>query len=179
MTIQDLGSIGELIAALATVATLAYLAVQIRRSDSTARAQSRQTLIDTWSSTNWKLASDPRMLRAFAAGLSGWPDISDEDKTIFDIGMGRYLTNIQNGSVLRDSGLLDGDVLDRTADYMVVCAASRGGKRWWSDTDNAWPQTRVYIDQRLATGDVAMASIDESMRHFMALADSGQSGPSD
>ena len=32
MTIQDLGSIGELIAAIATVATLAYLAVQIRQN---------------------------------------------------------------------------------------------------------------------------------------------------
>ena len=32
MTIQDLGSIGELVAALATVATLAYLAIQIRQN---------------------------------------------------------------------------------------------------------------------------------------------------
>ena len=108
--------------------------------------------------------------------MSRWPDISDEDKTIFDVGMGRYLANIQNGILLRDSGLLDGDVLDRTADYMVVCAASRGGKRWWSETDNAWPQTRAYIEQRLAAGDVAMASIDESMKHWMALADRDPSG---
>jgi hypothetical protein len=32
LTIQDLGSIGELIAAIATVATLAYLALQIRQN---------------------------------------------------------------------------------------------------------------------------------------------------
>lgn len=31
MSIQDLGSIGELIAALATVATLAYLALHVDR----------------------------------------------------------------------------------------------------------------------------------------------------
>jgi hypothetical protein len=30
MTLQDLGSIGEFVAAVATVATLAYLALQIR-----------------------------------------------------------------------------------------------------------------------------------------------------
>jgi len=89
VTIQDLGSLGEFIAAIATVATLAYLAVQIRQSNVTARAQSRQTMIDTWSSTNWDLARDPRMLKAFAAGLSRWPDISNEDKTTFDMGMGK------------------------------------------------------------------------------------------
>jgi hypothetical protein len=32
VTIQDLGSIGELIAAIATVATLVYLAIQIRQN---------------------------------------------------------------------------------------------------------------------------------------------------
>jgi hypothetical protein len=32
MTIQDLGSIGELVAAIATVATLVYLALQIRQN---------------------------------------------------------------------------------------------------------------------------------------------------
>ena len=32
MTIQELGSLGELIAAIATVITLAYLALQIRQS---------------------------------------------------------------------------------------------------------------------------------------------------
>ncbi len=30
MTIQELGSIGEFVAAIATIATLAYLAIQIR-----------------------------------------------------------------------------------------------------------------------------------------------------
>ena len=30
MTLQDLGSIGELVGALATIATLVYLAIQIR-----------------------------------------------------------------------------------------------------------------------------------------------------
>ena len=32
MTIQDIGSVGELVGAIATVATLLYLAVQIRQS---------------------------------------------------------------------------------------------------------------------------------------------------
>ena len=37
MTISDLGSIGELIAAAATVATLLYLALQVRANTNTAK----------------------------------------------------------------------------------------------------------------------------------------------
>ena len=42
MTIQDFGSIGELVAAIATVATLFYLAMQIRQGTRATRAASNQ-----------------------------------------------------------------------------------------------------------------------------------------
>ncbi len=42
MTIQDLGSIGELVAAIATLATLGYLAVQIRQNTRSMRAAAFQ-----------------------------------------------------------------------------------------------------------------------------------------
>jgi hypothetical protein len=42
VTIQDLGSLGELIAAVATVATLGYLAVQIRQNTRATHAASVQ-----------------------------------------------------------------------------------------------------------------------------------------
>ena len=42
MTIQDLGSLGELIAALATVLTLGYLALQLRQNAKALRSQTFQ-----------------------------------------------------------------------------------------------------------------------------------------
>jgi hypothetical protein len=110
------------------------------------------------------------MLKAFAARLSRWPDISNEDKTTFDIGMGRYLANIHNGLLLRDAGLLDDAVLDYVPTYMVSCAASRGGSRWWKDTIMASPEVRTYIERRLTKGDAGMASVDELLPHWMAMA---------
>ncbi len=41
VTIQDLGSIGELIAAVATVATLVYLAIQIRANTTAIHSEAR------------------------------------------------------------------------------------------------------------------------------------------
>jgi len=35
----------------------------------------------------------------------------------------------------------------------------------------ASPQVRTYIEQRLTKGDAGMVSIDESMPHWMAMAD--------
>ena len=46
MTIQDLGAIGELLAAIATIVTLIYLAVQIRANTRATSAQSRHAISD-------------------------------------------------------------------------------------------------------------------------------------
>ena len=49
MSLQDIGSIGELVGAIATVATLFYLAVQIRQNTAQLRESARaahSTLLD-------------------------------------------------------------------------------------------------------------------------------------
>ena len=60
---QMLGNYGEFVGAIGVVVTLAYLAVQIRQNTLSARAQSRQNLLDGWSASNWTLANDPNLLR--------------------------------------------------------------------------------------------------------------------
>ena len=65
MSIQDLGSIGELIAALATLATLLYLARQIRQSNSLARAQTRERMVEQASNEVYKgFVEHPDILRS-------------------------------------------------------------------------------------------------------------------
>jgi len=44
MSFQDLGSLGEFIAAIATVATLVYLAISIRHNSKTVAASVKQEL---------------------------------------------------------------------------------------------------------------------------------------
>ena len=65
MTIQDLGSIGELIAALATVATLIYLATQIKQSkeqisqsNSLARFNAVRNVMDQFNELNKLIVTD-------------------------------------------------------------------------------------------------------------------------
>ena len=47
MTLNDLGSIGEFVSAIAVLITLIYLAVQIRQNSATTRALIRQSLADS------------------------------------------------------------------------------------------------------------------------------------
>ncbi len=167
---EILGNYGEFVGAIGVVVTLGYLSVQIRQNTKTGRAQSRQTLLDQWSSSNWDLSRDPQLLRIYASALLHWPDLPNDEKTMFDFGMSRFLANIQNGLLLRDSGMIDGSTLDVLVGYMMLCVRTTGGAKWWQDTTNVHPETRAYIENRLASDDQWAAPLESLMPYWMAMA---------
>ncbi len=171
--LEILAQVGELVGGIGALAALVYLAIQIRQSNALARAQSRQNLLDTFSQTNWEVARNDYVKRVIAAGLQYWPDIPDADKTTFDLTMGRYLSNLQNGLLLRDTGMLDTQTFDETANYMLMCVLTDGGQRWWKDTKFAAPGLRAYIDERIARPATLPGQFDQLVPHWAALAERG------
>ncbi len=104
--LETFAQVGEFVGGFVAIAALAYLAVQIRQSNLLARAQSRQTLLDTFSQTNWVVAQNADLARVLAVGMRRWPDTSDADKTTFDLAMALYLSTLHNGLLLLDAGML-------------------------------------------------------------------------
>lgn len=94
MTIQDLGSLGEFVAAIATVATLVYLSVQIRASNRLARAEASRIRISEMNRLNASFASDPAFRAAFRRVISGSArdQIDPEARTLLDL----YLLSATN-----------------------------------------------------------------------------------
>lgn len=64
MNWDAVGAVAELVGAVATVATLAYLALQIRQATATARAQIRQSIADSQIHYLTARATDPFLRRA-------------------------------------------------------------------------------------------------------------------
>lgn len=94
MTIQDLGSLGELVAAIATVATLGYLAVQIRASNRIARAEASRTPNSDLNSINAMFGTRPAFRAAMRRMLQGASrtDLGDDDRILLDF----YLISVTN-----------------------------------------------------------------------------------
>ena len=60
MTIQDWGSIGEILGAIATIATLIYLATQIRQNTKQLEAGASITLVENTNSANRRREDERR-----------------------------------------------------------------------------------------------------------------------
>jgi hypothetical protein len=146
--LEVLSQIGELVGGLGAMIALIYLARQIQQSNVIVRAQSRQTLLDTASAGDWDLARDTELLEAFGAALDRWPDITDEQRTKFTLGMNRYLANIQNGLQLHEAGLVDETLVRQMGNNMAMCSLTPGGARWWTDAERSiQPDVYAYVER--------------------------------
>ena len=65
MTIQDLGSIGELISAIAILVTLAYLAIQVKYAKMATVDRNRDSRVNGIIEINNRLANNPEIRKAF------------------------------------------------------------------------------------------------------------------
>ena len=94
VTFEDLGNLGEVVAAIATVATLIYLAVQIRASNRLARAEASRSPNSDLNALNAAFGTDPVFRAAVRLVLAGAfrDELDPEQRTTIDF----YLISITN-----------------------------------------------------------------------------------
>ena len=109
MTIQDLGSIGELVAALATVATLVYLAIQIRQNTRTVRTSTYQAVLESSNRFNELVLDNPELHRIYHVGRSDPTQLADEERARFRLLIGQLLNVYETMFLQYERGTLDED----------------------------------------------------------------------
>jgi hypothetical protein len=165
------GALGEVLGALAVFVTLFYLALQIRHSNHARQAESRQALIDNFARLNWGTRGDEEALRLVAMGFVRWSDLSNMEKTKFEIFLQPYLANLHQGIGLYQDGVLDRETLDSIGNFMAMFIAMPGGQEWFKQTPMAVPEVKRYIEERFARPESLPPNAGEALPHWMALAD--------
>jgi hypothetical protein len=83
VTIQDLGSLGELVAAVATIATLVYLAIQIRQNTESVRMSAEMGISEQ--AANWasRVTADPDLGRIYDKAVNDHASLDATEKRRF------------------------------------------------------------------------------------------------
>jgi hypothetical protein len=81
VTLQDLGSLGEFVAAIATLATLIYLALQIRQNTRESQAASRNLVSQSFVDFCFHVSGDLEITKLTRRGLID-PESLDDDETL-------------------------------------------------------------------------------------------------
>ncbi|GAG01696.1 unnamed protein product, partial [marine sediment metagenome] len=81
MSLEDLGNIGEFVAAVAVVVSLIYLAVQIRHNTRSVRASTYQVAVSSISDWSREVSLDSNAPRIFSVGTID-PDQLNENERL-------------------------------------------------------------------------------------------------
>jgi hypothetical protein len=114
VTIQDVGSVGELIAAIATIATLIYLAAQIRQNTSTVATSTYNSVFDGFNQMNLPVASDPELARILHAGQYDPTSLDENEQIRFFLLMRSVSNHYLKLLRLRERGALSGGRMGTT-----------------------------------------------------------------
>jgi hypothetical protein len=79
MNWDAIGAIGEVLGAIGVIATLAYLAVQIRQNSEVVRASTRQAISTTQLQVGFQIASSPELRDVTARWRSGTPPATPDE----------------------------------------------------------------------------------------------------
>lgn len=132
MSIQDLGSIGEFIAAIATILTLVYLALQIRQNTAVSRAAAAQEVLKAHRLLIREvLTLNPEVENVFIRGIHSFGSLSRDEKRRFQYVLSEFMLNAQNALQLRRKGVLDQSDAELWLGFAIQLLRTPGVGEWW------------------------------------------------
>jgi len=149
MSIQDLGSIGELIAAIATVATLLYLATQIRQNTKSVQSSNFSTWIDAVQGINHIHLEIADFLED---ALNATRELTSEEKWRFHIHQAQLGYSFESAFLFHLNGTVDDEYFKSRMRSAKKSISYPGCRAWWDEWARHLYDRRFidYIEAELA-----------------------------
>jgi hypothetical protein len=142
MTIQDWGSMGELIGAIATIATLAYLAIQIRINTRIAKTSALQSMLaggrDHFLHSMY---SDGELCEVMTKGLNSMDLLDQTEKTRFACFMVEQVLQMQDIMESYDADLVTEVDYMAWLEWTCMLFRSPGGQVAWPEVSGVTTTT--------------------------------------
>ena len=145
MSIQDWGAIGEIVGALAVVASLIYLAMQIRQNTrqismslESAKLAAFERTVESSNHAREILITNPEVADLFLKGLADYRNLPSSDKFRCNMLFRNLLSAFQGGYIRQlkmggDSGELEG-----TRQALVTLIKNPGVRQWLEEVETDW-----------------------------------------
>ena len=149
MTLQDLGSLGEFIGSLGVVASLVYVALQIRQNTRSLRTASFQALTQSAAWENRVIAQDPAVAELYLRGLDTYEELDSVEKWRFSALMLNLIWHFEITLSLYREGVSTDTRLEAQLAHVLGELERPGAAKWWEDA-KIDATVRTFIDARRA-----------------------------
>ena len=150
MTLQDLGSIGEFVAAIATLVTLIYLAVQIRQNTRTTRSTAFQQVVDSFSEISLAIGLDREMSEIFSRANEGFAALDPAEQGRYRLVLLSFFRRAESVFFNSEQGTLHIDSWEGIRGSLKGVFRSQGVQEFWKQNAFAFnSRFRTFVESEL------------------------------
>ncbi len=150
MTLGELGSVGEFLAAIATLATLIYLALQIRQNTKTARASNYESVLNGLREFHALLAQDGEVADIYMRGTADLASLDPRERVRFNMLLYNAFTNYGVALHFYEQGMIQERLLRFFEEGYLAMLRQPGALEWWLSDDAKSLENWEYIERRRA-----------------------------
>ena len=151
MSLEDLGNIGELVAAIGVIASLVYLAVQIRQNTQTVRASTFQAISDSAQSRLFAL-QNVENARVWRIGMSEPMKLNEDERMLYILMIATTARGWDNLYYQHRSGLLDAPYWAGYAKTIKALVRTAGFRYFWQHRMGQFsPEFESFIEESLSS----------------------------
>ena len=164
MNWEATAAIAELIGGVAVIVSLLYLANQVKRGTTIARAESQREASHSYEVCGTLL--NPINRSIYTRALAGFVDLSKDEQLHFHMLMHPFVNQTQ--AVVQDyqSDLIRDDLYERWRGPLLSMLATTCGRQWWNVSRIMFAENFVeMIDRALASDEVV--PISEAIPYFL------------
>ena len=133
MNLETINSIAQIVAAIGVVASLFYLAVQIRQNTKSQRSVVVDSLTSSLINLLGPQSADPDLTRSFASAVEDWDGASVEDRSRAAATLFTLFKLFENAWFQQRQGTLDREHWEGWDLYIRVYFHRPGVQAWWAD----------------------------------------------
>ena len=145
MSIQDWGAIGEIVGALAVVASLIYLAMQIRQNTrqismslDSAKLAAFERTVESSNHAREILITNPEVADLFLKGIADYRNLPSSDKFRCNMLFRNLLSAIQGGYIRQLTMGGDSEQLEGTRQTLNTLVKNPGVRQWLDEVETDW-----------------------------------------
>ena len=147
MNWEAVGATGELIGSVAVLATLVYLAIQIRQNTRSLKAASHHAITDSFNAINAKIIDDPATARIWRVGHDGMSGLNPDEQTQYSFMMLSYMRIFETLFYQRGLGTMEEQLFATEEGTLRWTVTQTGFLEWWDNNPiSLSPAFRSYIN---------------------------------
>jgi hypothetical protein len=134
MSIQDLGSLGELVGAVAVVLSLIYLATQIRQNTQATRAASYEDVAQGVRAFMALIANDEGVADIYLRGAATSDQLAPLEQVRFEMLLGHFFANFDMAVDLYRRRMIDDKMMIPYSRFAESLLAQAGVAEYWESS---------------------------------------------